>query len=112
MTEDEPTPKPKKKTWLIVLLSIGIPLVCGVICCGGLAIFGWNKFKDIPIATIAAQVILEQLVDQRSQSRQSQCWGLPKLKAAAKEEPEQNVSRPGLRKHFQRLQDQDVTRRV
>ena len=60
MTEDEPRPKSKRKTWIIVLLAIGIPLLLGVICCGGFAVFGW-KYKDIPLATISAQLFLNSL---------------------------------------------------
>jgi hypothetical protein len=60
MTEDEPTPKSKKKIWLIVLLAVGIPMGCVVICCGGLAVLGWTK-KDLAFGTIQAQVFLNSL---------------------------------------------------
>jgi hypothetical protein len=85
MTEDEPAPKSKKKTWLIVLLAIGIPVVCGVICCGGLAVLGWTKFRDLPAAMINAQLFLNSLSTRDLQPANPNA-GAAEAQAAAKEE--------------------------
>jgi hypothetical protein len=74
MTQDEPEPKPKRRTWLIVLLAVGIPLLCVVLCCGGLGIFGWNMgkdlFKDLYAAVPSAQAFLEGLAAKGNDGNQ------------------------------------------
>ena len=62
MTEDEPIPKSKSKnrTCLIVALAVGIPGLCALFCCGGLAVLAWTK-KDLGFGTIQAQLFLNSL---------------------------------------------------
>jgi hypothetical protein len=74
--ELEPRPKPKSKIWLIVLLAIGIPLLLGVVCCGGLGYWGFTQFKDLPAVALSAQNFLSELsgnrVDQAYESTSKQ----------------------------------------
>src|SRR5207248_11338715 len=77
MTGDdlEPKPRPKKKVWQIVLLAVGIPVLLGIVCCGGLGYWGFNMGKELFASAVNAQNFLNELagnlVDHASESTSS-----------------------------------------
>ncbi len=68
MTDDELQPKSGRRTWLIVLLAIGIPGLLIVVCCGGLGIWGWFAFKDLGLATISGTTFVTNLTSNQVDS--------------------------------------------
>jgi hypothetical protein len=65
MTDDELKPEPKRRVWLIVLLAVGIPVLCGLVCCGGLGYLGWGAVKGVLAATENAKTFLSDLSAKR-----------------------------------------------
>ncbi len=65
MTDDEPIPPPKRRVWLIVLLAVGIPVLCGLVCCGGLGYWLFNAGKELIEAKNSAELFLNELAGKR-----------------------------------------------